>query len=142
MKLNSKLFTRIPPAFINFSAYCMLVFSRLCVGTAPAGAALRLRLGYLARLCGPSTGLGFDCRHLTAAQARRHEQFKRFSFFHGFRAAGKVSEPAPHRGRAIRPALARPLRRKKKGGKRQRALRAGRGADRTAEGSAAAVGAA
>lgn len=120
----------------------MLVFSRLYVGTAPAGAALRLRLGYLARLCGPSTGLGFDCRHLTAAQARRHEQFKRFSFFHGFRAAGKVSEPAPHRGRAIRPALARPLRRKKKGGKRQRALRAGRGADRTAEGSAAAVGAA
>lgn len=92
----------------------MLVFSRLCVSTAPAGAALRLRLGYLARLCGPSTGLGFDCRHLTAAQARRHEQFKRFSFFHGFGAAGKVSEPAPHRGRAIRPTLARPLRRKKR----------------------------
>lgn len=38
---------------------------------------------YLTQPRCPSARLGFDCRHLTTAQARWHKQFKRFFFFHG-----------------------------------------------------------
>lgn len=38
---------------------------------------------YLTQPRRPSARLGFHRRHLTTAQARRHEQFKRFFFFHG-----------------------------------------------------------
>lgn len=43
---------------------------------------------YLTQPRRPNARLGFDRRHLTTAQARRHEQFKRFFFFHGLGETG------------------------------------------------------
>lgn len=51
----------------------------------PSAAASRAahRAGYLTQPRCPSVRLWFHRRHLPTAQARRHEQFKRFFFIHG-----------------------------------------------------------
>lgn len=83
---------------------------------------------YLTQPRGPSAALGFDRRHLTAAQARRHEQFKRLSFLHGLGGEGRARSrrlvtDAPRRPSGSPSAGRR--RRGRKGGRRRRALKAG-----------------
>lgn len=102
-------------------------------GTAPGSAI------YLTQPRGPSAGLGFDCRHLTAAEARRHEQFKRLSFFHGLGGEGRprsrrltADAPPPQPASLSRP----PREDTKAGGEGARSKRDGRRREQRAPGCA------
>lgn len=89
---------------------------------------------YLTQPRCPSARLGFDCRHLTTAQARRHEQFKRFFFFHGLGEKGRTQSQHLTTG-TLTPRARRLLREDKKAGsKSARRRREGRRRARRAQG--------